>query len=479
MLPVYDKYTGEKIAEIHRDSREDLKEKIDLAYNAKDKVANLTIDEKLEMVREYGKLLRRHKNEFINLLVREAGEPRKYAERFEFRSSFLYTQFFDAHLDLVAPQETDAMSGKNYFEYVPLGIVAVISPRNGPLILSNLALLSSFGAGNATILKPSSKTPLTGLKLIELASQVFPENSAIFTSASGPDASQEFIENEKVMGLVFYTNSHVGKELLVRYGRHLDTCKINFAGGFMYAGRFLKYVPELAGNDAYIVLPSADLEKAAEGAVIGGFSNAGQMCISAKRIIVSKEIDKEFRELMIEKTLKLKVGDPNDPQTDIGPIGTKRTLDLSELQLKDALRKGGKTIVGGKREDPFYYPTLVELNGKKILETKKWELKPFLWIEECFAPIRSYVVYDTIEEAIALANDCRYALRCTIIGEEREARPIASKVDAGMVTINENPLYADVFIPFGGYKDSGYGGAKFLIQELVNRKVIHIGRFED
>jgi len=473
-VKVYDKYTGEQIGEVPEDSIEDLREKIKLAHSAIPQTSSLSFDERLEAVKKIGRLIRVHRRELVELLIREAGQPRKYAEGFEYKYSYLLTQFFDFLLEQVKPKEIDAMEGKNYLEFTPLGVVGIMSPRNAPLLLSLYSLLSSFGAGNTSVLKPSLKTPLVVSKLCELARDCLPENSLQFSVISGEKASVEFIENPLVSGLVIYSNSHVGKDNIIKYGKYLEKNKKTFLGGFIVRGRFIKYVPELAGNDPFIVLASADLEKAVEAATIGGFSNAGQMCVSAKRILVDSSISDEFKEKLIDKVSKLKVGDPKDPETDIGPVGSKRALDLAQYQLEDAVKKGGKILVGGKREDPFYYPTIVEFEAEKLLSLPL-EKKPWLWIEECFAPIRSLVSFKSLDEAAALANDSLYALRCSIFGDEEEARKLASKVDAGMIVVNESPLYGDVFMPFGGYKDSGIGGAKYLIRELVNVKVVHLG----
>ena len=473
-IKVTDKYTGEIIATLHVDSREELKEKIKKAHISWPRVKKLERSEKIDIIREIGRKLRNRRKEIIEMLIREAGQPRKYAENFEYKNSYLATQFYDYMLDLIEDREIEAMTGRNILICEPVGVVATMTPRNAPLILSLHSLLSSFGAGNPTILKPSTTTPLTARILYEIAVETMPEETVQYTTTPGEQAAWEFIENPYVAALIVYSSSHIGKDNIIKYGKYLEKEKKKLLGGFLIGGKLMKYIPELAGNDPLIVMENVDVEKIAKWATTIAFSNAGQMCISAKRILIQDSIYEEFTEHLVEEVSKLKVGDPRDPDTDIGPIGTKRTLDISEAQLKDALKKGGKILCGGERNDPFYNPTLVELDGRKILK-QEWNEKPFLWREECFAPIRSVVSFSNIEEAVRLANDSKYALRCVIYGSQEECIKLSRMIDAGVVVINENPLYADIFMPFGGYKDSGVSGAKYLIEELVNRKIIHLG----
>jgi len=464
-VEVRDKYTGEVIAELEVDSLSSFREKVRRAHESRERIASTGLDDRLERVREIGREIRNRSEEIVDLMVREAGQPVKYA-RWEARVTYGNSMFFDALIDKVRPKEVESFSGKSYVYRTPMGVVAAITPRNAPLVLPAYSLFSSYGGGNATVLKPSMRAPLTTLKLAELAGDIV--EVAVYP---GAEAAKEFIHSPLVDAIVIYANSHVGKELMIEMGKYLESTKQSFMGGFFtVAGKMKKYVPELAGNDPMIILEVEDLEKIADIAVKGGYSNAGQMCVSSKRYIVHESVYGELRELMVDKISKLKVGDPRDESTDIGPIGNKLALDLAEYQLSDTVASGGRVLVGGKREDPFFYPTLVELDSKTALERK-----PLLWVEECFAPVRSIVKFSSMEEAIALANSTSYGLRASIYGPREEAEYIASRLDVGMVVINEDPFYNDIFAPFGGMKDSGIGGAKYLIEELTNVKYVHIG----
>ncbi|HLN58686.1 MAG TPA: aldehyde dehydrogenase family protein, partial [Thermoanaerobaculia bacterium] len=238
-------------------------------------------------------------------------------------------------------------------------------------------------------------------------------------------------------------------------------------------GRMKKYVPELAGNDPFIVLESADLAQACAAGLLGGFAHSGQLCIAAKRFLVQRSVASAFRDRLVEGIARLHVGDPSLEDTDIGPIGKHESLDIAKYQVQEALERGGHLLIGGRGEGPFFYPTLIEFEKTQILEARDEE-KPFLWIEESFAPVRSFIVFDTVEEAVALANDGPYGLGASIFGEREQAMAIARRLAAGRVMINEGPLYGDYSLPIGGIRDSGLNGSTDKIEEMTYIKRVHL-----
>lgn len=473
-ITVTDKFSGEVVAEVKADSREDLQRKIDLAYQARDRVKRWPWEKRAELARSVGERICQHREEFVRLLVREAGQARKFAE-FEVDRATTIASGFDRILDLVRPRQIPARTGQNLLVYEPYGVAAIMTPRNTPLVVPVYTLLSGLGAGNAVVMRPSLVAPLNTLRLVELVrAEVCPEDAVQVSTCAGEEAAREFIENPKVGVLVAYASSPVGKDNLIKMGRFLEGTRKIRNGLLCIDGMMTKYVPELAGNDAFLVLPGADLEKAVEAAVQGGFANAGQLCISAKRLIVDRAMAEEFKERLRSAVSRLKVGDPFDPQTDIGPIGRRETLQVASYHVEEALEKGGRLVFGGQSREPFFYPTLIELDKGLILGRERDE-KPFLWVEESFAPVRSMVAYDDLEEAIALARDGHYGLGAAIFGPPSLALEVAARIDAGRIIINESPLYGDLSLPIGGVKDSGLYGATDKILEMTYMKRIHIG----
>jgi acyl-CoA reductase-like NAD-dependent aldehyde dehydrogenase len=253
---------------------------------------------------------------------------------------------------------------------------------------------------------------------------------------------------------------------LERTKRTLGECMLHVGG------RMKKYVPELAGNDPFIVLESADLTQAAAAGLLGGFAHGGQLCIAAKRFLVQRSVAPEFRERLVEGIGKLEVGDPGLEKTDIGPIGKHESMDIATYQVQEALERGGRLLVGGRAEGAFFYPTLIEFEKAQILAARDEE-KPFLWTEESFAPVRSLVVFDTVEEAVALANDGPYGLGASLFGDPVLAASMAQRLAAGRVMINEGPLYSDISLPIGGIRDSGLYGSSDKIEEMAYTKRVH------
>lgn len=230
----------------------------------------------------------------------------------------------------------------------------------------------------------------------------------------------------------------------------------------------------MAGNDAGIVMSDVDVEDVAKKIVRGAFTNAGQQCISFKRIIVHQDISDQFIDVLTDEVSKLVVGNPLDENTDIGPIGSENALNMIDFMVKDAEKCGGEKIVEGKREDPFFTPTLIRFDKSLILGKSEGE-KPFLWHEEAFGPVRSIVEFSTMEEAIKLANDCKYGLRAGVYsGDIDIAMKMSRKLEVSSVIINEDPQYFDVSMMFGGVKDSGIGGAEYMVLHLTNKKYVHI-----
>jgi acyl-CoA reductase-like NAD-dependent aldehyde dehydrogenase len=477
-LEVRDKYSDEVIGEITQDTRRDLRAKIRRAFRAKEAVRRTSFEERAELGRRVGRRLEERRAEFEELMVREAGQPRKFA-RWEIERAIASAMNLERRLELVKPRELPAASGRNVLYHEPYGVVGVIPPRNTPLVVPIYTMLAALGAGNAVVEKPSSSVPLTCQRVIQIAVEAgCPTDSAQFSTCPGENAAREFIENPEVDVLVHYASSPVGKDDLIKMGLYLETTKRTLGECMLHVGgRMKKYVPELAGNDPFIVLETADLTQAAAAGLLGGYAHGGQLCIAAKRFLVQHAVAADFRERLIEGISRLNVGDPRREETDIGPIGEHESLDIAAYQVQEALERKGRLLIGGRADGAFFYPTLIEFEKAQLLGAREDE-KPFLWIEESFAPVRSFVVFDTIEEAVTLANDSPYGLGASIFGEPEQAAAIGRRLAAGRVLINEGPLYSDYSLPIGGIRDSGLNGSTDKIEEMTYIKRIHLATWE-
>lgn len=472
-VEIRDKFSGEVIGEIVQETRRDLRVKIRKAFRAKDAVRKTSFEERAELGRRAGRLLRERRGELEELMVREAGQPRKFA-RWEIERAIATAINLDRRLELLKPRELPAASGRNILYREPYGLIGVIPPRNTPLIVPLYTMLAALGGGNAVVEKPSGAAPLICQQAVAILIEAgCPPDAVQFSTCPGEEAAHEFIENSDVDVLVHYASSPVGKDNIIKMGAHLERTKRTLGECMLHVGgRMKKYVPELAGNDPFIVLDSADLAQAAPAGLLGGYAHGGQLCISAKRFLVQRDVAREFRERMIEGISRLRVGDPGDEATDIGPIGKHESLDIATYQVQEALERGGHLLIGGKADGAFFHPTLIEFDKSQLLGVRD-EDKPFLWIEECFAPVRSFVVFDTIDEAVALANDSPYGLGASIFGDSDLAAAMGRQLAAGRVLINEGPLYSDFSLPIGGIRDSGLNGSSDKIEEMTYVKRIH------
>src|SRR6266540_921591 len=252
---VRDKFSGEVIGEITQDTRRDLRAKIHRAFNAKEAVRRTSCAEREE------------------LMVREAGQPRKFA-RWEIDRAVATAMHLERRLELLAPRELPAASGRNVLYREPYGVVGVIPPRNTPLVVPLYTMLAALGAGNAVIEKPSSAVPLICQRAVQLVIEAgCPADAVQFSTCSGEEAAWELIENPEVDVLVHYASSPVGKDNVIKMGTYLERTKKTLGECMLHVGgRMKKYVPELAGNDPFIVLESADLVSAAAAGLLGGYA---------------------------------------------------------------------------------------------------------------------------------------------------------------------------------------------------------------
>lgn len=463
-----------RLAGIREEFRRDLRAKIRAAARAWPLIRDLSFEDRVALCARLADLLERERAGFEELLVTEVGNPRKFA-RWESSRAPQMARDFPEVLEEIRPRRLPARRGTNMLYHEPYGVVAVMSPANAPLIVPLYNLLSALGGGNAVVLRPSSHAPAVAQRLVDLFYLAgAPENSIQLSLCDAEDAAWEFVENPMVRALVTYAGSAVGKHNVIKTGQYLARSARNVKGCLQIDGRMLHYVPELAGNDPLIVLAGADMDRAVVAAVVGAFANAGQLCFSAKRILVEEGAAGEFKPRFVQRVRALKVGDPADPETDVVRIADPTTVRRSIYQYEEALRKGGTLLTGGVSEDGTILPTVIEFRPELILG-RTVEEKPFLWVEEAFAPLRSLVVFDGDDQCLALANDSAYGLAGSIFGPVDRAVALARRLEAARVAVNESPLFADPHLPLGGIKDSGLRGSLHKVAELTYVKRIHVG----
>jgi len=335
----------------------------------------------------------------------------------------------------------------------PCGVVSSFGPFNVPYILCTRAAALPIAFGNTVVLKPSEEAPVTGGILI---AEVFEEagfppgvlNIVTHTKADAPDVGDEMIVHPAVRRICFTGSTEIGRIIAEKSGKHLK-----------------RAVLELGGKDPLIVLRDADIDYAADAAAWGAFLHQGQICMSTERIIVEKPVAKALTEKLVARAKGLKVGDPRDPSTTIGPLINKVAIDKVQSHIDEAVQGGAKVLTGGKADRLVYPPT--------VITDVKREMR--LFTDQTFGPVAPIIVVEDAEEALKVANDSKYGLSAGIITNDfNKGLEMAQKLETGVVHINDQTVADEPQVPFGGVKGSGWGrmGGKASVEEFTELRWI-------
>jgi lactaldehyde dehydrogenase len=329
----------------------------------------------------------------------------------------------------------------------PIGVVVAITPFNFPLNLAAHKVGPAIAANNPVVLKPSSLTPLTALLMAELLLKAGlpPEMLQVITGDSR-EIGDALVLDPLVQKIHFTGSVPVGKGICQKTGMKRITM-------------------ELGGNAPLVVLDDADVDKVVPRAVLGAFANAGQRCTSLKRCIVHDRLADRFISLFVQQTETLRVGDPTESHTDVGPLITEQAAIRIEETVHRAVAGGAMLLCGGKRHGAFHWPTVLD------------HVAPAspIAMEETFGPVTSFIRVSSFEEAIAVANCTSFGLQAGVFTNDlNRALEAARRIEAGAVMINEIPGFRAEHLPFGGVKDSGVGreGVKYAIAEMTRLKTV-------
>jgi acyl-CoA reductase-like NAD-dependent aldehyde dehydrogenase len=341
----------------------------------------------------------------------------------------------------------------------PMGVIAVISPWNFPLILSSRGFMFPLVAGNTIVLKPSEDTPyLGGLLFAEIFEEAgFPKGvfNVITCSRDNVGAvGDELIENPLVKGVSFTGSTAVGRQVAAKAGAHLKKCCV-----------------ELGGKNSIIVCDDADLERATQAANFGAFMHQGQICMSVERVIVHDKIYDKFMDRFLPRVKKLKVGTTTDKENVLGPVINDRAAQRLKRQFEDARQKGAKIVAGGTIEGRFVAPTVFTGVTPDMM----------LYQEESFGPVCSVFKVRSDEEAIRIANDSEYGLTAGVMtADEQRGLAIVNRLDTGNCHVNCSPVNDEPHVPFGGFKASGSGkhGGRWSMETFTETRWITLDRGE-
>jgi acyl-CoA reductase-like NAD-dependent aldehyde dehydrogenase len=444
-----DPFTGEVVANVPAGTREDAKRAIEAAAAAFPAWSETSPAERQSIFLKAADLLESRQEEVASWLTRETGSTFGFAM---FQLHFVPGLFRQAAAIPYMPMGEVIPSDTGSFAMGlrrPVGVVAAIAPWNAALILSARSIASPLALGNTVVLKPSENSPYVGgLLWGEIFAEAgLPEGVLnIVTHAPGDAApiGEELAENPAVRVINFTGSTDTGRRIAEAAGRNLK-----------------RVLLELGGSNPLIVLGDADLDYAVNASAFGAFLHQGQICMSARRIIVEQPIADAFIERLVEKTKGLKSGDPKEQDTIIGPLITEDAVATVKGRVDDAVEKGAKVLAGGDADGPVYQATLL---------TDIPENSEFARIET-FGPVASIEVAQSADEAVDRANNTTYGLSAGIITSDADrGLALAQKIEAGIVHVNDQPVADEPQMPFGGVKDSGFGrfGGSAPINEFTD-----------
>ncbi len=454
---------GEVIAHIAKATVEDTRSAIDAARSAFDSGvwSELPREERSRIIKQIVDKINENSRHLTGLEVADSGSTLKKAAEDVFLSAKSLNHYSKmALIDL--NEEVEGLSkpgvSKNIVRREPVGVCALIIPWNFPLKMAIWKLGPALAAGCTVVLKPAMETSVTAMELARLIDQTdMPKGVVNIICGPGSSIGTELTSNPKVDKVAFTGSTEVGKTIMKNA-----------------AGNLKKITLECGGKSANIVLDDADLETAVDGAIYAGFYHQGQCCEGGTRLLVHEKIYDAFVKLLKEKIERMKIGDPMDKTTNVGPVVNESQFNSVMDYIRVGIEEGAEVLTGGKRysEKGFYIEPTVFINATNDMRISQ---------EEIFGPVVTLIKFRDDDEAVKIANDSIYGLGGAVwSGDDARALRLAERLRTGTVWINEYHLLSDR-APFGGYKQSGIGREFGLdgLKEYTEAKHIHIDEIKD
>ena len=446
--------TGAVIESVPRATEADVKSAVDAAVEGQKIWAEFPVWKRAEVLKKFLQLVEVNKDDLAQTLCAENGKPIREAQAEIGNIPIGFSGFMEHakhYYGSIIPQGTEQGQDTNLqlITREPIGVVACVIPFNFPCDLFDQKVAPALMMGNAAIVLPSSDNPLTLLKLTGLLCEAGVTNGAI-QCLTAPGAVKEAAITDPRVHLVTLTGS----------------TEVGISTARLCADNLTHTALELGGNDAFIVMEDGDVDLAVEELVWGRMYNTGQVCCASKRFLIHNSLKDEFAEKAVARIKRLKVGQPDDPDTEIGCLISEKAAVKVEAQVNKTVEQGGKIILGGHRDGAFYEPTvIVDVPADADVASDM----------EIFGPVVPIIGFDTEEEAIAIANRSRFGLSsCVFTRDQKTAFRVASKMEAGGAVINGASFFRAFEQPFGGYKDSGIGteGVFSTFNEMTRSKTI-------
>ena len=446
-------YDGKEVGKVHFAEKEHIEEAINSAYSAFSKTRKLTSHERSLILEGISEQIKNRKEELAKSITLQSGKVIKHSLGEVDRAINTFKIASEEAKRIggeVIPLDLSAQTkGRvGLLRRFPIGVIVGITPFNFPLNLVAHKVAPAIACGNTIILKPSSQVPITSILLGEIIKETDYPSGGFNVLPSGYEEADLLLTSDKVKKITFTGSPTVGWELKRKAHRK-------------------KITLELGGNAALVVEPDANLEYAVKRAVFGAFSFSGQICISIQRIFLHKKIYDAFMADFVSQTKKLKIGNPLDKDTDIGPMINLNAAKKTEEWIQEAIDNGAKIVWGGKRDGVMFEPT--------ILENVKPEFK-ISWFE-AFAPVVVIYSYEDFEDALEGVNYSIYGLQAGIFTTDlKKVFKAYDMLEVGGVIVNDVPTFRIDHMPYGGVKESGFGreGVKYAIEEMTELKLLAI-----
>ena len=444
--------TGDMLAEFPALAPADVQKRIAIAADTAPRWRATAVAERAAMVGRLGELLEKEKERLGRIMTLEMGKPIRAAIEEAAKCALACRYYAEHGPAIVADQPVEDEGHRSFIAYDPLGVVLAVMPWNFPFWQAIRFMAPAFVAGNVGLLKHASNVPQCALELESLVRRAGAPEGVFQTLLIGSDAVAGVLSDPRVAAATLTGSEGAGSSVASIAGKHIKPT-----------------VLELGGSDPFVVMPSADFERAVETAVKARTINNGQSCIAAKRFIVHQSIFDDFLRRFTDGLQALRLGDPMDPATQLGPLASAKQAEELEEQVARSVAAGARLVCGGKRTESgtAFFPATVL--------TDIPEQSP-AWDEELFGPVGCVFRARDVNDAIRIANSTRFGLGASAwTNDAAEQDAFARGIDSGSVFVNDM-VVSDPRFPFGGVKASGYGRelSDLGLREFTNIKTVRI-----
>lgn len=446
-------YDQSPVAKVHFADTAQVEEAVTAAHQAFAQTKKLSSHERSQVLEKISAEIERRKEELARSITLSSGKTIK-SSRIEVERAVNTFKIASEEAKRIGgeiiPLDLSAQTKERWglVRRFPLGVISAITPFNFPLNLVAHKVAPALASGNSVVLRPASQVSITSVLLGEIINDTDYPSGGFNVVPSGYEAAEILLNDERVKMVTFTGSPAIGWELKRKAHKK-------------------KVTLELGGNAAVVIEPDANLDFALPRAVLGAYSYSGQICISIQRIYLHEKVYDRFMAEFVKATQNLKMGDPLDEETDVGPMINPAAAEQTEEWVAEAVENGARVIAGGKRDGVMFEPT--------ILENVKPELR-ISWLE-AFAPVVVVYRYREFEEALKVVNYSIYGLQAGVFTKDlNKAFRAFEELDMGGVIINDIPTFRIDHMPYGGVKESGFGreGLKYAIEEMTELKLMAI-----